>query len=55
MANLRKNGLQVAIEVVSFDYFKECVKNGATPEQAKAEMLTERAQKEIIKRVNEIL
>jgi len=45
----------VAIELVSFEYFKNCIKNGATPEQAKKEMLTEKAQKEIAKRIELIL
>ena len=45
----------VAIELVSFEYFKNCIKNGATVEQAKAEMLTEKAQKEIAKRIELIL
>lgn len=45
----------VAIETVSFEYFKQCIKNGATPEQAKAEMLTDKAQKIIAKRVKEII
>lgn len=45
----------VAIEVVSFEYFKECIKNGATPEEAKAEMMTENAQEVIASRVREIL
>lgn len=40
-----------AIEMIGFDYFMNCIKNGATPEQAKAEMLTEKAQKEIAKRI----
>tara|TARA_R100000544_G_C2167207_1_gene30488 strand:+ start:280 stop:444 length:165 start_codon:yes stop_codon:yes gene_type:complete len=45
------NKLTVAIETIGFDYFVNCIKNGATPEQAKAEMLTEKAQKEIAKRI----
>ncbi len=40
-----------AIEMIGFDYFMNCIKNGATPEQAKSEMLTEKAQKEIAKRI----
>ena len=40
-----------AIEMIGFDYFMNCIKNGATPEQAKKEMLTKQAQKEIAKRV----
>jgi len=43
--------LTIAIETIGFDYFSNCIKNGATPEQAKAEMLTEKAQKEILKRI----
>jgi len=44
-----------AIEMIGFDYFMNCIKNGATPEQAKKEMLTEQAQKEIAKRVKLII
>lgn len=47
--------LTLAIETVSFDYFSNCINNGATPEQAKSEMMTEKAQKEIAKRVKSIL
>lgn len=41
---------QILINMVGFEYFKECIKNGATPEQAKAEMMTPKAQNEIKKR-----
>jgi len=51
----KENKLTVAIETIGFDYFSNCIKNGSTPEQAKAEMLTEKAQKEIAKRVKLIL
>lgn len=44
-----------AIHMIGFEYFQACVANGATPEQAKAEMLKPEAQEEIAKRVNEIL
>jgi len=44
----------VAIEVVSFEYFKQCIKNGATPSEAKAEMMTEKAQLIIAERVKKI-
>ena len=43
--------LTIAIETIGFDYFLNCIKNGATPKQAKAEMLTEKAKKEIAKRI----
>lgn len=45
----------VVIEMIGFEYFKNCVNNGATPEEAKAEMMTEKAQKEIAKRIQEVL
>lgn len=32
-----KTELRIAIEMISFEYFKNCIKNGATPEQAKIE------------------
>ncbi len=51
----KENKLTVAIETVGFDYFSNCIKNGSTPKQAKAEMLTERAQKEIAERIKLIL
>lgn len=51
----KENKLTVAIETIGFDYFSNCIKNGATAEEAKAEMLTERAQKEIAKRIKLIL
>jgi len=51
----KENKLTVAIETVGFDYFLNCIENGATPEQAKAEMLTQKAQKEIAKRIKLIL
>ena len=47
--------ITLAIETVSFDYFKACINNGATAEQAKAEMMTEKAQIEIAKRIKKIL
>ena len=51
----KANKKTVAIETVGFDYFINCINNGATPAQAKAEMLTSKAQKEIAKRVKLIL
>ena len=51
----KQDKLTLALETVSFEYFKNCIKNGATPEQAKKEMLTEEAQKTIAKRVKEVL
>tara|TARA_R100000541_G_scaffold12875_1_gene21458 strand:- start:2913 stop:3077 length:165 start_codon:yes stop_codon:yes gene_type:complete len=47
--------ITLAIETIGFDYFSNSIKNGATIEEAKAEMLTEKAQKEISKRINLIL
>ena len=47
--------LTIAIETIGFDYFSNCIKNGATVEEAKKEMLTEKAQKEISKRIKLIL
>jgi len=46
--------LHLAINQVGFEYFLNCIKAGATPEQAKAEMLTEKAQQEIAKRIKAI-
>ena len=45
----------IAINQIGFEYFKSCIANGSTPEQAKSEMLTESAQKEIARRIKEIL
>lgn len=45
----------IAIHLIGFEYFETCIKNGATPEQAKAEMMTESAQIEMAKRISEIL
>ena len=39
--------LTIAIETVSFEYFLQCVNNGATVEQAKSEMLSPNGQKKI--------
>lgn len=47
--------LQIAIHSVGFDYFTQCINNGATPEQAKAEMMTEKAQKEIAMMVKQVM
>ena len=44
-----------ALHFVSFEYFTNCVKNGATPTQAKKEMLTKAAQETINKKINELL
>ena len=46
---------QIAINQVGFEYFKQCIEKGATPEQAKAEILTPEASKVIAARVKEIL
>lgn len=45
----------IAINQVGFDYFQNCINNGATPEEAKAEMMTERALQIIAERVRELL
>jgi len=47
--------LRIAIEMVSFDYYKECILNGATDEEAKKEMMSEKGQLEMAKRIKEIL
>ncbi|UXQ88769.1 hypothetical protein [Tenacibaculum phage Larrie] len=46
---------RVAIDMVGFEYFKQCISNGATPEEAKREMLTEEACKIMNERVKKIL
>ena len=55
--NIMKNSdkLTIAIETIGFDYFSNCIKNGATAEEAQKEMLTEKAQKEISERIKLIL
>lgn len=47
--------LELAISMLSFDYYVECIKRGATDSEAKAEMLTDKAQQEISRRVKEVL
>ena len=37
--------LKLAIDQIGFEYFSQCIKNGATPEEAKKEMMTESAQR----------
>jgi hypothetical protein len=44
-----------ATQTVGFEYFMNCVKNGATPEQAKKEMMSEKGQKTIAKRIKALL
>lgn len=46
---------RIALSQVSFDYFVSCMNSGASVEEAKAEMLTENAQKEIYNRMELIL
>ena len=46
---------QAAINQIGFEYFKNCIANGATADEAKAEMMTEKAQKEIAKKVNQLI
>jgi hypothetical protein len=43
--------IRVAIEVVGFDYFTSCINNGATAEQARAEMMMPHVQSEIARRI----
>jgi len=43
--------IQLAVNQIGFEYFKQCVANGASPEQAKAEMLTPEGSKIIAERV----
>lgn len=45
----------LAIKMIGFDYFKNCIKNGATEKEAKAEMLTEDAQLIMAERIKLIL
>lgn len=51
MENLNQT---LAINFIGFEYFKNCIQNGATPEEAKKEMLTESAQKTMAERIKEI-
>jgi len=54
--NIMQNLLQqIAINEIGFEYFKQCIANGASPEQAKAEMLTPEGSKIIADRIKEIL
>jgi len=46
---------EIAINQIGFEYFLNCIKNGASPDQAKKEMLKDEAQAEISKRVKELL
>lgn len=46
--------LSIAINQIGFEYFKNCIKNGATPAEAKKEMMTKSAQ-EISKRIMEVI
>ena len=46
--------MMIAIDQIGFEYFKNCIANGATDEEAKAEMMTENAQIIIAKRIKEI-
>ena len=50
-----QENLTIAINLIGFEYFTNCVKNGATAEEAKAEMMTENAQTIIATRINKIL
>lgn len=43
--------IRVAIELVGLDYFTSCINNGATPEQARAEMMMPDVQAEIARRI----
>ena len=51
----KQANIQIATEMIYFEYFCKCVNSGATPEQAKEEMLTSKAQAEIEKRIKEII
>ena len=45
----------VLISEIGFDYFTNCIENGAIPEEAKAEMMTPAAQYIIAKRIQNII
>ena len=45
----------LAIELVGFEFFKTCIKNGATDKEAKAEMIRPENMQIMSERVNEIL
>ena len=53
MTTLEKK--QAAINQIGFEYFKNCIANGATPDEAKSEMMTDKAQKEMANKVNQII
>lgn len=42
---------EVAIRMIGFEYFSNCMKNGASAMEAKREMMSEKGQKEIAKRI----
>jgi hypothetical protein len=45
----------IAAQTAGFEYFANCIKNGATPEQAKKEMMSKEGQKTISERIKQIL
>lgn len=47
--------VRAAIELVSLEYFSQCIANGATPEQAKEEMISEAGTKTMAERIKEII
>jgi len=51
----KQNLISLAINQVGLEYFTQCIKAGATEEEAKAEMLTEPAQMEMSRRIDLIL
>lgn len=46
---------QAAINQVGFEYFTNCINNGATSNEAKDEMMTKEAQIIIAERINLII
>ena len=45
----------IAAQTAGFEFFSNCIKNGATPAQAQKEMMSKEGQKTISKRIQEIL
>jgi len=51
----KHNLISLAINQIGLEYFTQCIKAGATEEEAKAEMLTGEAQKIIAIRIKNLI
>lgn len=51
----REQELRIAINEIGFAFFKKCMENGATAEQAQKEMMRKENQKIIAQRILEIM